>query len=145
MELKKENFAEYYPDFKGVFIPQEILEDKSLTASEKLYLSLLKVYNIRDADKIICLDISQKTLENIKTKLEKHGYLNFIKQHEKDVYKAKEMTIKFSHNGYKCEWCGQKCYVLHKHHFPVSAKDGGTETVDICPNCHYTFHNIIGR
>lgn len=39
-----------------------------------------------------------------------------------------------------CNWCGCNTLKLHKHHYPISRKDGGTETVSICPNCHNEFH-----
>lgn len=41
-----------------------------------------------------------------------------------------------------CEWCRCNTAWLHAHHFPVSRSDGGTETVDICPNCHAEFHAL---
>ena len=43
---------------------------------------------------------------------------------------------------YVCEWCGCKCNLLNKHHFPIPKSQGGTETVNICPNCHYEFHAL---
>lgn len=39
-----------------------------------------------------------------------------------------------------CEWCGRKTTVLHKHHYPVPKRAGGTEVVNICSNCHHEFH-----
>ncbi len=42
-----------------------------------------------------------------------------------------------------CEWCGIFTTVLHKHHYPISRKDGGTKTVKICPNCHNEFHHPL--
>lgn len=40
----------------------------------------------------------------------------------------------------KCAWCGVQTCVLEQHHYPVAEKDGGTETVDICANCHREYH-----
>ena len=40
-----------------------------------------------------------------------------------------------------CEWCGCKTSILHKHHYPVSKREGGKETVNICSNCHNEFHS----
>lgn len=44
-----------------------------------------------------------------------------------------------------CEWCGCKTTVLHKHHHPVPKRLGGTETVNICSNCHGEFHLKEGK
>ena len=41
-----------------------------------------------------------------------------------------------------CNWCGYNCTKLHSHHYPIQKKDGGTETVDICPNCHAEYHSL---
>lgn len=40
-----------------------------------------------------------------------------------------------------CEWCGSKTTILHKHHYPVPKRLGGTKTVAICSNCHSEFHS----
>ena len=39
-----------------------------------------------------------------------------------------------------CEWCGCKTTVLHRHHYPIPKRLGGTKTVNICSNCHAEFH-----
>jgi hypothetical protein len=41
-----------------------------------------------------------------------------------------------------CTWCRTATVRLHEHHYPVRKKDGGTETVSICPNCHSEFHAL---
>ena len=41
-----------------------------------------------------------------------------------------------------CEWCNGITFVLNEHHYPIPKKDGGTETVNICPNCHYEYHSL---
>lgn len=41
-----------------------------------------------------------------------------------------------------CTTCGVDDVLLDKHHFPVRKKNGGTETIDICPNCHRKFHTL---
>jgi len=41
-----------------------------------------------------------------------------------------------------CSWCKMKTTMLHEHHFPIPKKDGGTELVSICPNCHCEFHGM---
>jgi hypothetical protein len=42
----------------------------------------------------------------------------------------------------RCEWCSCRTAWTHAHHYPVMRADGGTETVNICPNCHTEFHAL---
>lgn len=42
-----------------------------------------------------------------------------------------------------CPWCGCSTMKLQAHHYPITAKDGGTETVMICANCHDEYHYLI--
>ena len=44
-----------------------------------------------------------------------------------------------------CEWCGCKTSVLHKHHYPIPKRLGGTQIVNICSNCHAEFHSIEAK
>ena len=44
-----------------------------------------------------------------------------------------------------CQWCKCETYVLHKHHYPITKKQGGNETVNICANCHYEFHCLTAK
>jgi hypothetical protein len=44
--------------------------------------------------------------------------------------------------GSTCSWCRCVTAWLHEHHYPVTKSDGGSETVDICPNCHAEFHAL---
>lgn len=39
-----------------------------------------------------------------------------------------------------CSWCGVKTTTMHYHHYPLSKKNGGKNTIPICPNCHHEFH-----
>lgn len=39
-----------------------------------------------------------------------------------------------------CEWCDATTFVLHVHHYPIPKCKGGTETVDVCANCHCEYH-----
>ncbi len=42
-----------------------------------------------------------------------------------------------------CLWCGCRTMKLQAHHYPVTSKDGGTETVTLCANCHYEYHALV--
>jgi len=44
-----------------------------------------------------------------------------------------------------CEWCGYKSTVIHRHHYPISRRDKGTEIVNICANCHCEFHHLTSE
>lgn len=44
-----------------------------------------------------------------------------------------------------CQWCGGQCWSLHEHHYPLTFRDWGTETVRICGRCHADFHHLEGR
>lgn len=138
--IKEEN-----KDFKArvdagdLFIPHIILLNKNLTMTEKLYLASYYCYDkdIKKADEKSMFE--KEKLARVKKKLYK---LNFLSKKTKSPEELKKETIKNSHKGNKCEWCEQECYILHQHHFPISNKDGGKKLVNICPNCHYTFHKL---
>lgn len=139
-QIRKENidFDEIVKN-GSIFIPLELLRNKTLTTNEKIYIAtyygfkkdINKTDNYMNLNKIQLWKIKKKLFE-----------LGFLKAKEKDIETLKKQTILKSHKGEKCEWCGEKCYILQEHHFPISAKDGGKEIVKICPNCHYTFHKL---
>lgn len=39
-----------------------------------------------------------------------------------------------------CPWCGKEKTHFHNHHWPVTKKEGGKQTVRICVDCHAAFH-----
>lgn len=39
-----------------------------------------------------------------------------------------------------CCWCRSETYILHEHHYPVPLTQNGSETVEICANCHSEYH-----
>lgn len=41
-----------------------------------------------------------------------------------------------------CDWCGNKVFILHEHHYPVNKIKGGGDTIKICPNCHCEYHYL---
>ncbi len=45
-------------------------------------------------------------------------------------------------NCVRCLWCNAETFILHEHHYPIPAGNGGTETVGICSNCHSEFHHL---
>lgn len=128
--------------------PIKIYEHKyykaNISTNEKIYLAILENCNFdfRKADTVMLDMISRPRLNSIKKHL---AELNFIKlPHTTSAEEGKKITIKNSHKGFVCEWCGNQCYVLQKHHYPIPQSKGGKDTVNICPNCHYTYHYIMG-
>lgn len=132
-----------FKEFEGIWIPAEIMDDKELNMLEKIYLSTLKMnINLKTSNEMAeFLGISHSRLSEIKNKLKKKGYL--FKENLDSAQKKKKVLINKG-RGYKCEWCECLTTAIQEHHYPISKKDGGTETVKICPNCHYEFHCLEG-
>ncbi len=132
-------------DFKGVWIPADIWNknDIRLSIAEKCYLGMINSgFSEREADYWMQKSGYSST-SNIKAELYlKNLYIPDSKKIDSPE-KAKDFTLKHSHLGNKCEWCGCECYTLHEHHYPISRKAGGTKTVQICPNCHATYHSVF--
>lgn len=124
-------------DKNGVVVLSRYLKDKKLSAYEKIYLSLIDVWG-DEVNDLFELYIPYDRQEKIKRGLKRKGYIN----NDMSPKELKEQTIKQSHTGQKCEWCGNECFLLHAHHYPIPKKDGGTNVVHICPNCHCTFHSL---
>lgn len=111
------------------------------TPSERFYLSIYENCNDVYITELLMQDMISKTQT---LKIRKHLIsLGLIDMKIYTVDEAKEFCIKNSHKGIKCEWCGKESYTIHKHHYPIPACKGGNDTVNICPNCHYTFHTLI--
>ena len=116
-----------------------------LTIPEKLYLGLYDTAegDITKVDIVMSGIISRTTLKKIKSNLNNLHLIDLNHNKFSDVKEAKDFTINNSHSGKVCEWCGKESYVLQKHHYPVPYHLGGKDTVNICPNCHYTYHAVM--
>lgn len=126
-------------DFKGVWIPKEIWE-LNLQLTDRLYLGIYKTTNdIAETDKIMEHTMSKSSILRIKQRLSDLGYITYITEPQQ----AKQFVLDMLDEGNECEWCGRKNYVLHAHHYPISKKNGGTEVVHICPNCHMNYHRVF--
>lgn len=127
-----------------LIIPRKIvLKTKEIGNLGIIYLSAYYMNNKNlvktDAS---CYNYTKQQIQRIKKKLVQKGYIE-KKKYSKEQLKDK--TIELSHKGRVCEWCGKESYILQKHHYPISSKEGGKEIVNICPNCHYTFHSLEGE
>lgn len=130
-------------DFKGIWIPKEIWLMEDLSIQEKIIISVLRDKNIKfanrkDASDFFFISVSRYT--EILRKLVNKKLIITKNVEYKDL---KNIVISSKGKGNKtCEWCGCKTTILHSHHYPIPRRLEGTETVKICPNCHYEFHNL---
>ena len=127
-----------------IFIPVKLLRSKELNTNEKMYLATYYSFNKnkKKADEYTILE--KNKLSKIKKHLASLNYIN-IKIRSAEQIKIQTIKNQFIETNCKCEWCGRQSYVLQQHHFPIPANKGGTKTVNICPNCHYTFHKLEGE
>lgn len=132
-----------------IAFPIQIYEDDfypcKLNISEKYYLAFYEKFN-GDISKVDCImqtQVSSRTLLTVRKHLEELGIIE--QKLALSPEEAKQYAILNSHRGIKCEWCGRESNVIQKHHFPILAKNGGKDTVNICPNCHYTYHKVMGE
>lgn len=58
------------------------------------------------------------------------------------VNNKKEQRLNASHPFHhtkECVWCLGDTLVLLELHYPIPKKEGGEDTVSVCPNCHYEY------
>lgn len=144
------NRAEYLiKEFKEkglVYVPRDVIgkisSNSLMLLTNMFYSKYLKTeinLNQKNKKQYHCIDT-----------LIRDGFLKTTKQ---DVYKAKDLIISKHKIQYKeknetinknhCEWCNIETFMIHKHHFPVARSMGGVDIVNICPNCHYSFHSMV--
>lgn len=120
-------------DLDGALIPFEMI--KKYGSKNSLNLCMLYFnMEIENQDYII-RDLKKKKLL-------------IVTNHEpskiESILKNKNL-IGFGYGNKICNWCCIKTVTLHSHHYPIQQKDGGTETVNICPNCHQEYHSLIQK
>ena len=84
--------------------------------------------------------LSKSTIKRTIAQIKSEGYLQ---ERSCDPESLRERVINSHHlkNKY-CEWCEGQSIVLHEHHYPTPRRLGGQDVVNICPNCHYGYHNL---
>ncbi|MBD2492179.1 hypothetical protein [Aulosira sp. FACHB-615] len=87
----------------------------------------------------------KRTVKQILEKFTKDGWLN---KTELSAHEAKKLiTAKQPQDllcgQLVCEWCKAKTLILDRHHYPVPKSKGGDKIVNICPNCHQEFHQLV--
>lgn len=98
---------------------------------------------------------SARTIERIIGTCLQEGYIekrsrpSFTPKEAKEVVSEKtpqEINTDFLGVDQKrCAWCGCTTLVLQAHHYPIPRSEGGTETVNICANCHAEYHELTRK
>ena len=81
---------------------------------------------------------NKKTVYKKIQKLKDLKLISFTKLSDKQVYDI----LNKSDSKTGCLFCGYNRCSLDKHHYPIRAKDGGIDTINLCPNCHREFHEL---
>jgi len=118
--------------------------------NESVFLFELKEYLKENNGVLVVEDLascsmfSTKQINNYMTKLIN---ANLVSKIEMTPYEIIEMIVihtpKTSNHiktNRKCVICKNGSYAIQEHHFPIRKEHGGTETISVCPNCHYTYH-----
>ena len=87
--------------------------------------------------------LTLRQVERIVKNLEKKRWIEREEINPEEI--VEKLKSKSIEKPYICEWCGEKVAVVDEHHYPIPKSKGGIDVVRICPNCHYTFHRIMGR
>lgn len=133
-------------------IPHFIVNDTGLSPMAKIiYGELLKCIDEKGLCKYTKTEFSKRLslvrgqVTKCLKELRKKGYVKTYYDSEiVDLLKAKKM--KGLGIGSKiCAWCEVGTHVFHAHHYPVPKSKGGTELINICPNCHVEFHYLERR
>lgn len=103
----------------------------TLLTYHNLQIALLDIYSVRKIKKAL------KMLEGIGA-LMQFGYSpEEIARRLKNKHPQKLVS-----GARHCEWCGCTTLRLQNHHYPISAKNNGVDTVSICANCHDEYHYL---
>lgn len=128
-------------------IPANVRYDKNLIPNAKLlYGEITALCN----EKGICrfsnqdfadlYNVNKISISHWMKNLVNQGYIT-VSQDENIVSELKNKKMDgFGYGDQECSWCKVKTSVLHNHHYPIPKMSGGTDTIDICPNCHHEFH-----
>jgi hypothetical protein len=134
---------------KQVYIPESMLQKRITPSAIKIYVELFCLSDnnrtLTIENKIISqkLNIATRTVEMAIDELTLNKYITqkITTPEDKVRILINKKMNNTGHGTYKCEWCKTNTTVIHSHHYPVSKKNKGTDTVNICPNCHCEFHN----
>lgn len=129
-------------------IPANVRYDKDLKPNEKLlYAEITALANdfgfcyTSTKEFALLFNVSTAIISSWINSLEKYNFITKGIENILQIIKTKNHK-NLGIGDRECEWCKINTYVLHEHHYPIKKKDGGTEIVKICPNCHHEFHYL---
>lgn len=129
----------------GINVRYVLIRDKRISTNQAFLLSLLLDLNIQDglpSNKLLAksLGTTVSAISNMINKLKKGGFIlgsESMSDHDAFIYLNKRNSVT------GCLFCGVNYISLDEHHYPIRAKDGGTHTISLCPNCHRHFHELV--
>lgn len=139
--MEQEQTKAYY-----AIIPANVVSNKKISAGAKLFYSDLLSISKENGKCYVStsfysdlLNVSKSTINVWLKELNKENLIIF-KKHDMSEELKKLNLNNLGFGDRTCEWCKIKTAVLHKHHYPIPKRKGGVDIVNICPNCHHTFH-----
>lgn len=131
-------------EINSIKVSYALIKNKEITTNEAFLISLLfqidfdkYIPNNRELSNII--GVSKQAISKMISSLIYKGFLTSNSNYsDQEVFKRMKNGVHI--NG--CVFCGYSKSTLDEHHYPVRAKDGGTKTIPICPNCHREFHEL---
>lgn len=88
--------------------------------------------------------LSMETVASSLQTLTQKPYWPFFTEAALTAEAVREMVISGSKAKRVCPWCTRRVVTLHRHHFPLPRKGGGSDVVKICGACHADFHHLFG-
>ena len=128
----------------SIKVSYALVNNKEITTNEAFLMSLL--YQI-DFDKYIpnnselsnIIGVSKQAISKMISSLISKGFLiSGSSYSDQEVFEKMKNKIHVC----GCIFCGYSKSTLDEHHYPVRSKDGGTDTISLCANCHREFHEI---
>ena len=150
MKHTKEFLTQQYKEKGLIYIPQQIIGN----VGHNSLILLVELFYAQYLDIIINTNNSKQKKYFCINKLIKNKFVT--KKDKQDIYEIKDLIINAHKKQYNlkqnnclndncCEWCNIQTMIIHKHHFPIMKSKGGINTVNICPNCHFSFHYLIDK
>ena len=133
------------PNERLVILPDEVYESGLKPSEFRVFCHLVYLnqeglpLSLKRSCEITLM--GQDAFKSALVRLEEVGFVKRT-QDKWTPEEIKQFTISKKKADEKCEWCGSMVHTLQKHHFPVSAKDGGKDIVEICGSCHADFHHL---
>ena len=122
----------------------DLIRNKGITNSEAILLSLFLDVDIRyglpsNTEISSITGFTKESISRSISNLIRKGYLIRVKKYsDNDAFK----TLNKKSSDVGCLFCGFSEVTLDNHHYPIRAKDGGEDTIRLCPNCHRKFHEL---